>query len=269
MLGKLLKYEIPSVGRKLGPLYVAWLAVSILFGLTAGRLTNSNLVTLISALVYFGVTVAVFVMAIVLIIQRYNNSLLGDEAYFNLTLPVKPGTHILSKTITSLVWTVLTMLTALLSAVLIIVSAGGLNAFWNGEPIDWAVWWNEIGKQFFTPDAILLIIELLVASVLSIVKSILAVYAAITIGHLVPKYVIPASIVAYIRKRHRRTSGIRVGATGSAGSGGRRIRGIAGAPGVRVRRHALLLGRVLLHLQIHSGEAPEPELDAAAVTDMV
>ena len=34
MLGKLLKYEIPAMGRKLLPLYVAWAATALFLGLT-------------------------------------------------------------------------------------------------------------------------------------------------------------------------------------------------------------------------------------------
>ena len=65
MLGKLLKYEIPAVGRQLAPMYLAWLAASILLGITIGRFDNSSFFIVIPVLVYFGVTVAVFVMAVV------------------------------------------------------------------------------------------------------------------------------------------------------------------------------------------------------------
>ena len=80
MLGKLLKYEIPAVGRKLAPMYLAWLAASVLLGITTGRIESPSGLIIIPVLVYFSVTIAVFVMAIVLIIQRYYNSLFG-EAY--------------------------------------------------------------------------------------------------------------------------------------------------------------------------------------------
>ena len=195
MLGKLLKYEIPAVGRQLAPMYLAWLAASILLGITIGRFDNSSFFIVIPVLVYFGVTVAVFVMAVVLIIQRYYNSLFGDEAYFNQVLPVSAGAHILSKTLTALVWTVLTSLAAIIS-----ILAGSMAGVWAGEPIsvNWADIWNAFSTDFKFAQAILSMIEFLVACIFSGVKSILAVYAAITIGQIFRKHVVLASIGAYI-----------------------------------------------------------------------
>ena len=200
MLGKLLKYEIPAVGRQLAPMYLAWLAASILLGITIGRFDNSSFFIVIPVLVYFGVTVAVFVMAVVLIIQRYYNSLFGDEAYFNQVLPVSAGAHILSKTLTALVWTVLTSLAAILSGLIIALLAGSMAGVWAGEPISvsWADMWNAFSTDFKFAQAILIMIEFLVACIFSVVKSILAVYAAITIGQIFRKHVVLASIVAYI-----------------------------------------------------------------------
>ena len=80
MLGKLLKYEIPAMGRRLLPLYVAWAATALLLGLTTQSAeSKTEYMVVISALLYTAVATAIFVMTIVLIVQRYNNSLLGDE----------------------------------------------------------------------------------------------------------------------------------------------------------------------------------------------
>lgn len=198
MLGKLLKYEIPAVGRKLAPMYLAWLAASVLLGLTMGRFDGSFAFMIIPPLVYFGVTVAVFVMAIILIIQRYYNSLLGDEAYFNQVLPVTAGEHIASKTLSAFIWMALTMLAALLSGIIILLLTGGTGAFWNGQPLDFSELWNAISNYPNSGKVILLIAEFLALAVLSFLKSVLAVYAAITIGHLVRNHVVLASIGAYI-----------------------------------------------------------------------
>ena len=198
MLGKLLKYEIPAVGRRLAPMYIAWLAASVLLGLTAGRFDGSNGFMIIPALIYFGVTIAVFVMAVVLIIQRYYNSLFGDEGYFNHVLPVTAAEHIMSKTLTALVWTVLTMLAALVSGLIIALLIGGAGAVWGDEPLSWPAFWSEYSSDFRIVKSLLLILEFLTAMIFSIVKSILAVYAAITIGHIAKNHVVLASIGAYI-----------------------------------------------------------------------
>ena len=105
MLGKLLKYEIPAMGRKLLPLYAAWAVTALFLGLTAqGAGSKSEFMVVISALLYTAVATAIFVMTIILIVQRYSNSLLGDEAYFNHVLPVSVSEHIGNKAISATIW---------------------------------------------------------------------------------------------------------------------------------------------------------------------
>ena len=116
MLGKLLKYEIPAMGRKLFPLYAAWAATALLLGLaTQAAETKSEFMVVISALLYTAVATAIFVMTIILIVQRYNNSLLGDEAYFNHVLPVSVSAHIGNKAISAMIWIFVTILVAILT----------------------------------------------------------------------------------------------------------------------------------------------------------
>ncbi len=198
MLGKLLKYEIPAMGRKLAPMYIAWAAASLLLGFTIARLGEfpSDFGGVIPILVYAGVTIAVFVMMIVLIIQRYSSSLLGDEAYFNLTLPVTASSHIASKAISALVWTVLTTLAAFLSGSLIMLASGAFGELINVNLSD--LTFIDLYPGFDLGRFFLLLFEFIVLSVFSTVKSILAVYAALSIGHLVKKYTVLASIAAYI-----------------------------------------------------------------------
>ena len=188
MLAKLLKYEIPTMGRKLGPLFLAWLAASVLLGLSLNPL-NEGYLQIMAPLIYGMVTTAVFVMYIILIIQRYNSSLLGDEAYFNLTLPVSMNEHIANKAISALIWTVITGFAALASVLIIATVSGALGFAWR-EFID--------GFKGFPAVGYLVFLEVMVVGVFSIVKSILAIYAAITIGHQVSQRTTLASIGAYI-----------------------------------------------------------------------
>ena len=90
------------------------------------------------------------------------------------------------------------MLAALLSGIIILLLTGGTGAFWNGQPLDFSELWNAISNYPNSGKVILLIAEFLALAVLSFLKSVLAVYAAITIGHLVRNHVVLASIGAYI-----------------------------------------------------------------------
>ena len=105
MLGKLFKYEFRAVARTLVPLYLATLVLALVNGF-ATRFDNSFFTGLmIFALTAFGI--AIFVVTIVLIIQRFWNNLLKDEGYLMFTLPVSPYELIASKLLSALIWIIL------------------------------------------------------------------------------------------------------------------------------------------------------------------
>ena len=195
MLGKLLKYEIPAMGRKLLPLYAAWAVTALLLGLTTQSAESKNeFMVVISALLYTAIATTIFVMTIILIVQRYSNSLLGDEAYFNHVLPVSVSAHIGNKAISATLWIFITVLVALLTGLLIGIGA----LIVSGEFISL----RELIQGFYEIDLPehfgLYVIEVLIMVVAGIVKTIMQIYAAITIGHQVPNRTTLASIGAYI-----------------------------------------------------------------------
>ena len=197
MLGKLLKYELPAMGRKLLPLYVAWAATALLLGLTTQSAeSKSEFMVVISALLYTAIATAIFVMTIILIVQRYNNSLLGDEAYFNHVLPVSVSAHIGNKAISAMIWIFVTILVAILTGLLIGIGA----LIVSGEAINLKDLFralHELGLHL--PEHFgLYFFEVLILSIGSIVKTIMQIYAAITIGHQAPNRTTLASIGAYI-----------------------------------------------------------------------
>ena len=195
MLGKLLKYEIPALGRKLVPLYAGWAATAVLLGLMIGPLEEkSEFMMVLSAMLYTGVATAVFVMAVVMIVQRYNNSLLGDEGYFSHVLPVKAVEHIASKTISALIWILLSGVAMAVTGIIITIFSGSFLQLFS---IDWGEFFGEMYNGM-TLMSWILVAELIIAVVLSIAKSILAIYTALTIGHQASKRVGLMSIGAYI-----------------------------------------------------------------------
>ena len=195
MLGKLLKYEIPAMGRKLVPLYAAWAATALLLGLTAQSAeSRSEFMVVISALLYTAIATTIFVMTIILIVQRYSNSLLGDEAYFNHVLPVSVSEHIGNKAISATLWIFVTALVAILTGLLIGIGALIVSGeFLSLRDLIRAFYEIELPKYFG-----LYVIEVLILAITGIVKTIMQIYAAITIGHQVPNRTTLASIGAYI-----------------------------------------------------------------------
>ena len=195
MLGKLLKYEIPAMGRKLLPLYAAWAATALLLGLTTQSADSKNeFMVVISALLYTAIATTILVMTIILIVQRFSNSLLGDEAYFNHVLPVSVAEHIGNKAISATLWIFVTILVAMLTGILIGIGALIVSGeFISLRELIRGFYEIELPKHFG-----LYVIEVLIMVVTGIVKTIMQIYAAITIGHQVPNRTTLASIGAYI-----------------------------------------------------------------------
>lgn len=117
MLGKLLKYELKATSRVFIPLYIAILVVSIVNGLSLNLeiLNIQGLATIVLMCLF----ISLFVITIVVTIQRFNKNLLKDEGYLMFTLPVSSKHLILSKYLTSLIWTFLSFIVAFLSFTII------------------------------------------------------------------------------------------------------------------------------------------------------
>ena len=120
MLKKLLKYEFKATGRVYGGLYLAILAVAVLMGVSfqiPALLVHTAPIAVLM-LVYMGLGVAIAVMTVLSIIQRFTRNLLGREGYLMHTLPVSNAQLILAKLIPSIVWVLCSIVVVLLSFVL-------------------------------------------------------------------------------------------------------------------------------------------------------
>ena len=180
------------MGRKLLPLYAAWAATAIVLGLSVQSAgSKASFVVAMSGLLYGGVAIAIMVMAVILIVQRYSRSLLGDEAYFNQVLPVSVTAHIGNKLLSAVIWMFITVLVALLTGLIIGVCAmiaGGLNfqdMIRSGE--------IDLPKY-----SVIYTLEFLIMLIVGSVKTVMQIYTAITIGHQARNHTTLASIGAYI-----------------------------------------------------------------------
>ena len=85
MLTKLLKHEFRATARIMGPLYLVLLAVALGFNFSARLMDSGNFVlNMLAALVVMAYVVAitaVFIVAFILMLQRFYKNLLGDEGY--------------------------------------------------------------------------------------------------------------------------------------------------------------------------------------------
>lgn len=134
-VGKVFKYEIICGARIILPMYIIQLALSLLMGLFVmdsdlNFMSNSshNIFTVIKGIIFALTMIMYFVIFIVTIIQienRFKKSMLGDEAYMNLTLPVTVGEHLWGRYLANAVWAISYAVVTCISFLLICIKAWG------------------------------------------------------------------------------------------------------------------------------------------------
>ena len=98
MLGKLIKYDLKALAKILAPLWGVLLVMGIIFGISI----RSNLEGIGNTMIVFSL-VAIFVVNVIIVIQRFWKGLLQEEGYLMFTLPVTTRSLILSKVISALI----------------------------------------------------------------------------------------------------------------------------------------------------------------------
>ena len=103
MLGKLIKYDLKALAKILAPLWGVLLVMGIIFGISIRSSLEGigNTMIVFSLVVIIAVIVAIFVMNVIIVIQRFWNGLLQEEGYLMFTLPVTTRSLILSKVISA------------------------------------------------------------------------------------------------------------------------------------------------------------------------
>ena len=200
MLKQLLKYEFKATSRAYGGLYLAVLAVSALLGISfrVPVLFTAPIAALM--IVYMALVVAIIVMTVLTIVQRFTRNLLGREGYLMHTLPVTTFQLILSKLLSSLVWTLCSILVVLLSFGLFslfgTLSSSEVSYLLHHLASSWPEITNLLGtmaKDYgFT--LVLIVLEWLA----SLTCSILCMYTACMIGHQFKQQFVLVGIAAFV-----------------------------------------------------------------------
>lgn len=214
MFGKLCKYEFKSIVRTLVPIYLAVIAISILnafmgmgslfngyydglmFGLSFGH-GLLNLIQIISVSAYFGLLVALSVLTLIIVIQRFYKGLLCDEGYLMFTLPVKPWQLIAAKGLVAFVMSMASFLTALVSIFILILGTAGpskvFTALANPEI------WTAVNQGIsLVPSWPLLVFELIILTIVGGLVNLYHIYFSMALGHLTNRHRILMSVVAFI-----------------------------------------------------------------------
>lgn len=202
MLTKLLKYEFKATGRVYGGLYLAILAAAALLGLSFRFpifLVHTAPIAVLM-IIYLALVVAIVVMTVFTIVQRFTRNLLGREGYLMHTLPVSSVQLILSKLISSMVWVLCSILAVLLSFGVFSLF-GSLNSSTFSDLMhSLASYGPEITQLLGTVvkgygfAMVLLVLEWLA----SLACAILCLYTACMIGHQFKRHVVLAGIAAFV-----------------------------------------------------------------------
>ncbi len=197
MLRKLLKYDLRSMLKSFLLIWCGMMVLALINHFTlnnGGRLTGTlaTISTVLPMLLYVGIFIAMVVLAVLFIIQRFYNGLLKDEGYLMFTLPVKPWQLITSKGLSAVVVLFLSTLVGAAS-ILLMLPWSESAAFFR------ALAHSLSGNQDFASwQMILMLIEVVILVLLSIAKSIYQVYASIALGHLFRSHRVGMAFVMYI-----------------------------------------------------------------------
>lgn len=182
MLGKLMKYEFKSTSRIFIPIYIALLLVAAINRVF--RMGKIDVAWGISTLVLVGLFIALGVLTVIVIVQRFNKNLLGDEGYLMFTLPIKSEQLIVSKLIISLVWTLISSIVAFLTFLILLGDAPLFKEiFTNGSRL-WREFAIILQEQLNVSSPSLFILAIAIIIVLSYISFIFVIYLSLAAGQL-------------------------------------------------------------------------------------
>lgn len=207
MLGKLIKYEFKACGRTFFPLYIGILVLAAINGLC----NNYNIFSIgdngtslsfsienvqgILMLVLFALFVALFVLTILLTIQRFKKNLLDEEGYLMFTLPVSTKSLILSKYLVAIIFIALSTLVAVVSFMFIGFFSGKINLQDIASMFTLDMFKDILPAQ----DLWKFILYIITGMLIMYSMFIFTVYLSISVGQFPQfnKHRVPASIIAF------------------------------------------------------------------------
>ena len=199
MLGKVMKYEFKAIGRILPLFYIALIAASIFLAINLRFIPAETffgmLIRTISGSLYGIILAATAIVTLVILISRYKKSMLGDSGYYMLTLPVKMETHILAKTFSATIWGFFSLVVSIITIMIIgtITYIGDIRAVFYQM--------MEAFKSLTSNEKALgaiLILEFLILVILSLTKTALTIYAAMSFGQLSKNHPNLMAVVFYM-----------------------------------------------------------------------
>lgn len=130
MLGTLFKYDFREVGRTMGPLCAALVALSVVMGALLGVKGNKvytaddalSVVLMVMMTAWLLLFVAISVIMLVLVARNYRDTLFGSRGYLTNVLPARAAEHVADKTINGLIWATFTAFMSIVAFAMFIIT---------------------------------------------------------------------------------------------------------------------------------------------------
>ncbi len=198
MLLRLLKYDFRAMWKQFSLIWGAALALalanrfSIFWNVDDHAIGLSDTTTSgITVFAFMSVITAMFVIAVIFVVNRFSRGLLGNEGYLMHTLPVRPWELVASKLICGTVTWIGCGVVALLSPFIM-------------APVNWLElmqfpFWSDILRGIMKhPGTLALMAEFCLVILAFIVLFISVMYLAMAIGHLFSRHRRLISVAAFI-----------------------------------------------------------------------
>lgn len=130
MLGTLFKYDFREVGRTMGPLYAALVALSVVMGALLGVKGNKvytaddalSVVLMVMMTAWLLLFVAISVIMLMLVAHNYRDTLFGSRGYLTNVLPARAAEHVADKTINGLIWATFTAFMSIVAFAMLFIT---------------------------------------------------------------------------------------------------------------------------------------------------
>ncbi len=192
MLGKLLKYDFKNLYKTLLPIYLITLVITILTVILNNLSDTSNLFSTLNGLMILSYVVILMVLVIgtfFLSIRDFYLDFASERGYLTNTLPVKKGTIITSKFITSVVTMLSSLVVMFISIIILIIGSGEWTSFVDGI----VYFFKDIPG-----DAVVMLILTAILMIVAYISGLAVCYLSIALGQLKNNNKLGFSFLAYI-----------------------------------------------------------------------
>lgn len=214
MLGKLIKYEFKATSKFILIVFGLLLALSTMMSVSLAF----NLDEIIAAIslefqvggLVLGVVAFLIIMLFVVLnviaicgmffyaISRFKNNLLGEEGYLMHTLPVKTRDNILSKSVVSVIWTVVSLFVVGLAYFILLIGISETDIFKDLAYAISRIDWGDANVIDDLMEKIIILVEFGLNILAGIIAIYLQIYASMSIGFSSNTHRVSKSIGIYV-----------------------------------------------------------------------